>query len=176
MKIDQFKKFGAGGLLSLLLFSCSKEDVKNITGADDAQKVVELTNKNLSSDLYYDDLSFEVLQVNTENGLTAQPATPTQPQTCATVSVTPKDAAQWPKTVTIDFGTAGCTGQNGYLRKGKIIYTLDKKLITTGAVLTITFENYSVNGHKIEGVCTITNNGSLNGLNVTVKLTNGKIT
>jgi hypothetical protein len=88
----------------------------------------------------------------------------------------PKDPAVWPKTVTVDYGTAGCTGLNGYLRKGKIIYTIDKKLITTGAKITIRFENFSVNGYKLEGVQTITNNGSLNGLNVTVQLTDGKVT
>ena len=82
----------------------------------------------------------------------------------------------WPKTVTIDYGTAGCTGVNGYVRKGKIIYTLNKKLINTGAVLNISFDNYYVNGYKLDGTYTITNNGSANGLNITVQLVNGQVT
>ncbi|KAA9041756.1 hypothetical protein FW778_06990 [Ginsengibacter hankyongi] len=40
---------------------------------------------------------------------------------CFTVNVVPHIAHQFPKTVTIDFGTAGCLGKDGKLRKGKIV-------------------------------------------------------
>jgi len=43
-------------------------------------------------------------------------------------------------------------------------------------VLTASFDNYSVNGYKLEGTYTITNNGSSAGLNVTIVLANGKVT
>jgi len=155
--------------LSVVMNSCSKDD--NSTPPTNEESTVTLTNAKVYSDALYDDVSMEVLQVNTESGLSAQAST----QTCATITISPNDAT-WPKTVTIDYGTAGCTGANGYVRKGKIIYTLNKKLLTTGAVLTASFDNYSVNGYKLEGTYTITNNGSSAGVNITIQLTNGKVT
>ena len=157
--------------LSVVMNSCSKDNNENPPSNEES--TVSLTNAKVYSDALYDDVSMEVLQVNTENNLSAQPSVNTQ--TCATVTISPNDAT-WPKTVTIDYGTAGCTGANGYTRKGKIIYTLNKKLLTTGAVLTASFDNYSVNGYKLEGTYTITNNGSSAGLNVTIVLANGKVT
>ena len=173
MKIFTSKLFGLVACMSVILFSCSKEEKIDTPQTEDLG-IIELSGQKILTDVYYDDISAEVLQANTDNGLTAQPIT--QQDICATVTIAPKDPAVWPKTVTVDYGTAGCTGLNGYLRKGKIIYTIDKKLITTGARITIRFENFSVNGYKLEGVQTITNNGSLNGLNVTVQLTDGKVT
>jgi hypothetical protein len=158
-------------LLSVVMNSCSKDD--NNDPATEEESTVSMTNAKVYSDALYDDVSMEVLQVNTDAGLSLQPSVNTQ--ACATITVSPNDAT-WPKTVTIDYGTAGCTGANGYIRKGKIIYTLNKKLLTTGAVLTASFDNYSVNGYKLEGTYTITNNGSSAGLNVTIVLTNGKVT
>lgn len=159
--------------LSIAVFSCSKDD-KNDTPGTDNTTIVELSSQKAITDAYYDDVSAEVLFVNTDNGLTNQPAT--QQQACATVSVSPQEPNVWPKTVTIDYGTAGCTGLNGYLRKGKISYTIDKKLLTAGAKIIVSFDNYTVNGYKLEGQHTITNNGSANGMNFTVVLTNGKVT
>jgi hypothetical protein len=159
--------------LTLAIFSCSKNDKGNVPVTDEG-KTVELTSAKVNTDALYDDVSMEVLQVNTDNGLSNQPTTVNQ--ACATVTISPTDLAVWPKTVTIDYGTTGCTGLNGFVRKGKISYTLNKKLLQTGAVLTISFDNYSVNGYKLEGVYTITNNGSANGLNISVQLVNGKVT
>lgn len=153
--------------------ACKKESTEpSATDADEAS-VVELTSQKAITDALYDDVSMEVMQTNADNGLVQAI---TLQQACASVSITPQDPALWPKTITIDYGTDGCTGLNGYLRKGKIIYTLNKRLLADGAVVSVSFENYSVNGYKLEGVYTITNNGSTKGLNVTVKLANGKVT
>jgi hypothetical protein len=173
MKILHLKQFSLLAFLSFAVFACSKEE-KNTTPGTDDTKIVELSSQKAITDAYYDDVSAEVLQVNTDNGLTNQAET--QQVVCATITVSPQDQVTWPKTVTIDYGTAGCTGLNGYVRKGKISYTIDKKLLNTGAKIIASFDNYSVNGYKLEGVYTITNNGSANGLNVTVVLTNGKVT
>lgn len=173
MKILHLKQFSLLAVLLIAVFACSKEDKNTNPGTDDT-KIVELSSQKAITDAYYDDVSAEVLQVNTDNGLTNQPTT--QQVACATITVSPQDQTTWPKTVSIDYGTAGCIGLNGYVRKGKISYTIDKKLLNTGAKITVSFDNYTVNGYKLEGVYTITNNGSANGLNVTVVLTNGKVT
>jgi len=169
MKAKQLAFFS---ILSVsMFFSCTKE--KATDPADDSM-TQELTAARLQSDILYDDVSLEVMQVNVENGL-GTPTTETLP--CATITVSPQDLTTWPKTVTIDYGTSGCTGSYGFVRKGKITYTLNKKLNEAGAVITVTFDNYSVNNYKLEGVFTLTNNGPNNGnLNLTTRLVNGKIT
>ena len=160
-----------GGLL-LLQVSCSKESSQVPVQVDET-RMVDITGQKAMTDALYDDVTMEILQATSDNGL-AQAIT--LQQACATVSVTPQDPAIWPKTVTIDYGTTGCTGLNGFLRKGKIIYTLSKRFLESGAVASATFDNYFVNGYKLEGTYSITNNGFANGVNVTIKLVNGKVT
>jgi hypothetical protein len=160
----------AGMTALVTLASCQKED--NTAGTDET-RAVALTGQKAFTDALYDDVTTEVMQVNTENGL-SQPSA--QQQACATVTIAPQDPGTWPKTITIDYGTTGCTGLNGYLRKGKISYTLNRRLLSDGAVVNVSFDNYSVNGYRLEGNYTITNNGSANGLNFTVQLTGGKVT
>lgn len=74
---------------------------------------------------------------------------------CATVTV---DSASTPYKITIDFGT-GCVGQDGKNRTGKIIVTLTGKYRMPGTVITTTFDNYTVDGNKVEGTKTVTNMG-----------------
>lgn len=101
--------------------------------------------------------------------------------TCASVTINPNwiDSTQyWPKTMTIDFGTSNCTGNDGINRRGKLIVTLTDRYRNAGSVLTVNPQNYFVNDHQIEGTKTLTNNGrnGSNNLTFTVQVTNGKIT
>jgi len=54
-----------------------------------------------------------------------------------------------PKVLTIDFGTT-CTGKDGKIRSGKIIVT-SVSFTTFPSVRNKTFENYMVDGKKIQG-------------------------
>jgi len=65
----------------------------------------------------------------------------------------------YPRTVTVDWGT-GCTNANGVTRTGKIIWNYTDTLAHTGAKLTTTYSNYTINGVKIEGKATIAHNDS----------------
>lgn len=84
--------------------------------------------------------------------------------------------------VVIDFG-AGCT-TNGITRKGKVILTSSRSLelaslIFPGFSVVTTFENYEVNGLKVEGTRTITTqNVDLANFTARVAVTvrDGKIT
>lgn len=73
---------------------------------------------------------------------------------CASVTVIP--LLGFPKTVTIDFGTA-CTSANGVTRSGKIHVTVSDSLRHPGSTAVMTFENYYVNNYKKEGTITWTN-------------------
>jgi hypothetical protein len=69
------------------------------------------------------------------------------------------DTTSNPKMVLIDFGDSDCTGNDGRIRKGKLHITYTGRYREVGTVITITPENYTVNGHLIEGQKTIENLG-----------------
>ncbi|HZY80935.1 MAG TPA: hypothetical protein VFE50_15540, partial [Cyclobacteriaceae bacterium] len=49
-------------------------------------------------------------------------------------------------TITIDFGTAGCTDSNGNIRKGKLKVEFKGRRFQPGSSITTTTEGYSING------------------------------
>ncbi len=93
---------------------------------------------------------------------------------CATVTITP--LLGFPKIVTIDFGTTGCTSANGVIRTGKIHVTVSDSLRHTGSVAVMTFENYYVNSYKKEGTITWTNTSTATVRSWHRVCENGKIT
>lgn len=127
-------------LSASMFYSCSKDDSPDNTTPPDDLTAQELTAARIQSDLVFDDVSSEVLQV-TLNGTTG--AASTTSAACATVTISPQDLTTWPKTITIDYGSTGCTGINGWVRKGKISYTLTKLQRETGAVVNVSFDNFS---------------------------------
>lgn len=76
---------------------------------------------------------------------------------CASVTLSPNDFVTFPKTVTVDFGTLGCTDQNGVTRKGVVTAVFTDYLNNPGARVNVTFQNYYVNGVKAEGNYALTN-------------------
>ncbi len=92
---------------------------------------------------------------------------------CATVT---KDSAT--HTITIDFGPSNCLCKDGRNRRGKIIVVNTGLFFIAGSSRTVTFDNYYVNDHHIEGIHTVTYNGlnSSNHPNWTISAQNMKIT
>lgn len=72
------------------------------------------------------------------------------------------DTTVSPRTLIIDFGTDDCIGLDGKIRKGKLNVTYTGRYRDAGTVITITPENYYVDGSLVQGTKTITNMG-LNG-------------
>lgn len=91
---------------------------------------------------------------------------------CATVTI---DTAQaFPVRMTVDYGTTGCTDSiDGKTRKGKIYIDYSAPFYNVGAVMTVTFDNYFVNGVKFEGTTTITRTSATS---FTQTVANGKCT
>lgn len=58
--------------------------------------------------------------------------------------------------ITIDFND-GCTDNNGNIRKGKIKVHFRGRRFRPNSRISITFENYEINGVKLNGVRTLTN-------------------
>lgn len=82
------------------------------------------------------------------------------------------------KMITVDFGD-GCTSPSGVTRKGIVMLSYTGNLLFNGAKIITTFDGYEVDGLKVEGTRTITNQGGdleTNTINLEVKVQNGKVT
>lgn len=178
-----------GTLLAAMLLgalSC-KKDSSNGQTADD-QTTITLASSSTGAESLYDD-AFDVvsqsseqsgISVNSTSGLTVNStATFSASYTavaCATVTLSPQDPAVFPKTMTIDYGT-GCTSTNGITRKGKLVVSMSGKLRDAGSVISVTFDNYSVNGYTLTGTYALTPMiVAGGGVNYSVAITNGSIT
>lgn len=78
---------------------------------------------------------------------------------CPTVTLD-KPWGTWPNTLTIDYGTTGCSGPNGdHILKGKIVITQTDDMFSAGATRTKTFDNFYIDDVKVSGSKSWTNNG-----------------
>lgn len=77
----------------------------------------------------------------------------------ATITIENADNFNTPDTLTIDFGTTNmwCHGK---MRRGKIIAIRTAPYLNSGSTTTISFDNYYVNDHQVDGSKTVTNNGA----------------
>lgn len=150
---------------AIVLFSC-KKDKKEETA--DNTEAVQLSIAQNTSETLYDDVFDVVLQDGQSNNVAGKG------ESCATVTLNNTEPNTFPKVMTIDFGT-GCISSNNVTRKGKLIATLSGKIRTAGTVISVAFENYYVNGYKLEGSFSITNNSGNSGLGFTTQTTNGKL-
>jgi hypothetical protein len=69
------------------------------------------------------------------------------------------DTLSNPKTILIDFGDNDCAGYDGRIRKGKLFITYTGRYREAGTIITITPDNYTVNGYLLQGEKTIENLG-----------------
>ena len=76
---------------------------------------------------------------------------------CKVITVEQPEGSFWPRKVTVDYGD-GCTVRER-TRKGKIIITVSGPMWQEGSIRVVTFEDFFVNDHKVEGVRTVTNEG-----------------
>lgn len=168
--------------VATIFFACSKD---NNTGAD--PKTDENDNKALAAASYeaqvstlYDDLFDVALQGSQAEGYHANGRIAPQDDvngkigTCWISSVDDATPGQWPKTLTMDFG-AKCIGQDGRVRAGKVILKITNYILLPGAKITITLENYSVNGIKLKGTKEIINQSSGSGFKYSTTVTGGEI-
>jgi hypothetical protein len=76
---------------------------------------------------------------------------------CFTVTITHTSNTIFPVHIVIDFGTTGCLGKDGHIRKGKIITDYTNRLLYPGASATTTFDGFYVDDIHVEGTHVITN-------------------
>lgn len=154
-------------LAGLAFTSCQKSEPlesASLEAADDAAL----------SEALFDDVfaSLEIASGLAEAGLKSASVS----DTCPLITITSAGQDFWPRNIVIDYGT-GCEGLFEVVRSGKIIITLSGPRREVGSVRTLTFQDYYVNGARIEGTKTVTNLGPNSNQNVVfgVELTGGKI-
>ena len=81
-----------------------------------------------------------------------------------TITIDKPDSTNFPKIITIDYGTTGYIVSRNDTLKGKIIVTISGKLWKSGSTKTIRLVDFYVNDNNIKGVKVITDNG-LNAAN-----------
>lgn len=167
------KKIGLLSLATALVFVACKKD-KSSSDSAEQNEALALSAASSNSESLYDDAFDLVLQDGESNNVAGREYYSARVSSCAVVTLTPADLNTYPKTMSLDFGS-GCTSSNGVTRKGKITATMSGRIRTAGTTISLSFENFYINGYKLEGTYTITNNGGT-GLNFTTQVTNGKVT
>jgi hypothetical protein len=157
--------------------SCSKEDQGSISAAD-----LSLAQDEAYADALYEEVDnivsseIAVLDANAYSTSTLKSASE---EVCYTVTVDHPDSTRFPKIVTMDFGDGCSIVFNGdtITRQGQIIITVTDRWFIEGAQHSVTFNNFYMNGDKIEGTKTVTNLGlnERNHLELGIELVEGKI-
>ncbi len=159
------KKIILLGAVTVLAFSCKKEEAKDQVKEQANNDYTSSTDQAIS-DVLWQDIQKQSDEASQSEGVAVR--------SCGTMTLNP--IGSFPTTLTIDFGTAGCIGNDGRFRKGKIVTVLSGPWRDSGTVVTINPDNYSVDGYKVSGTKTIENKGRINGnLTYDVDVTNGQI-
>jgi hypothetical protein len=155
-------KLSAVFLLLITYSSCDKDNTNDMTSAqltsDDAivNSKIDLANDDIATiaDQLFDNINATTLNYRAiENNATIF-------SNCATITRIPAFGTALTSgtqvTKTIDFGTTGCTLNNGNVVRGKIIITFVYQPDATSHTVTYTFDNFYHNNIKFEGTKTFT--------------------
>lgn len=164
-------KFLSALALVLFIVTACQEESENpnqLSDVDIAQAENEAIAESTFEDI--DDIAYESLLLFESGGRIADGED--SPIYCAT-----KTHDKENKTIVIDYGD-GCVGRHGRERSGKIVITYTDRKFVPGAVHTMTFEDFYVDGKKVEGTRTRTNISASEEdyLRFRIELTEGKIT
>ncbi len=156
--------------VTIFLFSCNLDSENFIPEADLSLLEDEFEINTVLEDL--DNISLNAME---SSGLGLRVMNSSNGSLCSTAKINHEASA---KKITVDFGT-GCTGPNGIIRKGKVIFNYTGSFLLPGSSVTTTFEGYEVNGLKLEGTRIMTNIGvnlQAQEISFTVNIQNGKVT
>lgn len=195
MKSISFKSKTAALIVAAALFSvtsCKKDNsASNTVNDPDPIATVEAAQGDADASGQFEDVfnvslgvqesdAGEDIGLGTGANIIYRPADPSgalSPDSaarCFTVTVIPKIAHQFPKTVTIDFGS-GCLGKDGKLRKGKIVTIFTGPMRIPGSKTSTTFVEYRVDSFAIAGTVTVENTSLSNKQAWRVEVIDGKV-
>lgn len=162
-----------GAALIFGFSSCQKENAieTSIQNAEDEAVAESVFSQALSE---ADDLGEFTALFGEEPGdvvveSVAPPVTPPVATGSRVVTITPQTG--FPRTITIDF-TNWKVGEQRE-KNGIIRIVITGPMHRAGTSRTVTFENFTIGGNRIEGTKIVTN---VDGVNITIRLIGGKIT
>lgn len=167
-------KYFLTALFAIALLACNRDEDPIISEED--EKAVEVF-KDISEDQsvaqsLWDDLGAQVdgSSGNAELGDSVWSG-------CATITIDTL-GTPFPLNITVDYGTEGCTGPGGRVRKGKLIYTLTGPYREAGSKTTTTPDAFYIDDHLIQGLRVAENLGVNNAgqIEFSIRITNGAIT
>ena len=142
----------------LMVSSCQKENSQS--GNDNDQQIeasMVSSESDGESEIVFNGVFDDAIGVNDEVGI-AGTGVFGRSASCPEVTIIHTNApAVFPIKVILNFGTGGCVGNDGHLRKGKVITEYTGRLLYPGSVATTTFDGFYVDSTKIEGTHKITN-------------------
>ena len=157
--------------------SCTKEDEEGLSSKD-----VSLAQDEAFTDALFeevDNMVSDELFLLDASGYTTDSKKSLTDEVCYTVTVDHPDSTFFPKVITLDYGDGCQVVFNGdtIVRKGQINIEVTGRWFVKGSQHIISFNNFYLNGVKIEGTKTRTNLGynAKRNQELETKLTNGRI-
>jgi hypothetical protein len=161
-------------LAIISLSSCTKDSAIDQSGVD-------LADDDAVSDAVFEDVfntvdNADIILANLAKG-DATKSDVVVSDTCPAITITHLTDGLWPKTITIDYGTA-CTGWFENTRSGKIIIEITGPRLEKDSKKSVSFDNYFFNDIQVEGTKEVVNMGYNTNQNMefSVKLSNGNLT
>ena len=175
------QKFPLTQLITLVLFfsllmiaSCTKENSQN-GSAEQQEEEASLTSSesDAEAEMVFNGIFDDAIGVNNDVGMagtgifgrrftSTNIADAERVDACFTVTTSHLSTSSvFPVKVVIDFGTTGCVGLDGHVRRGKIINEYTSRLLYPGAIATTTFDGFYIDSIKVEGTHKITNTSPL---------------
>lgn len=169
------KIFGLFIVILIIVISCNKDE--SVTSNQGMTKEEIATENKMDKSIDDVDAIIEE-EYLIQSGFSANPTT--NRSHCGTVT-TALSGNTW--SVTIDFGTAGCTLPNGNVLKGKIILSFTNDFQAMTKIISYTFENFYHNDISLNGNKTLTRTkANTNGhpesrfdIDMTLTLANGDV-
>jgi hypothetical protein len=175
----------------LIIASCSKENSQSLSSSDQEEQASLISSQaDGEAELVFTDIFDDVIGASDDVGIAGAGvfgrfsggvATDglngvQHVETCFTTTITHPGTGFFPVRIVLDFGTAGCTGTDGHTRRGKIITDYTNRLVYPGATATTTFDGFYIDSIQVQGTHTINNTGSTSSRQLTVDVTDAKLT
>ncbi len=141
----------------LLIISCNKERSQGSDEEQQAEASRVSSEADSEAEIVFNGLFDDAIGVNTEVGIGGTGVFG-RIFACPDVTVIRLNSpAPFPVKIVLDFGATGCMGNDGHLRKGKIIAEYSGPLLIPGASATAIFDGFYLDSTKVEATYKITN-------------------
>jgi len=147
----------------LVVYSCTRETSQSGTDAQEEELAKVVGESDAEAETSFNGFFDDAMGASNEVGVAGsgvfygRPDTLTPVARCFTITITHPSNTPFPVKVVLDFGTLGCPGPDGRIRRGKIITEYTNRLIYPGAVATTIFDRFYVNDIHVEGTHKISN-------------------